>query len=71
MAKIIDSLVEYMRRREAGEIAGGSCPKGKKSHSRFPGGDRIGIDLEAGTDSGCNMRASREARKSAAYWDQT
>ena len=48
MAKIIDCLVEYMLAARQAQIAGGSDSKRQKPPARFAGGDRFGIDLEAG-----------------------
>ena len=48
MAKIIDSLVEYMLSREFRRNCRRKLFKRERATSRFPCGDRLGIDLEAG-----------------------
>ena len=48
MAKIIDSLVEYMLAARRRKAAGGSDSKRQKPSSGFAGRDRFRLDFEAG-----------------------
>ena len=70
MAKIIDSLVEYMVAARQAKLPAEVVQKGKSHTLDSLAAIVSGSTLRPG-HWGCNMRASKEASKSAAYWDQT